>query len=90
MKDDGLLALIEEDWRAAGLSERRIAMLAYVEKLTVRPGDVAEDDVETLRSTGFSDRDILDICEVAAYYAYVNRIAHGLGVPPETWIPNDS
>jgi len=36
-----------------------------------------------LRDVGWSDRDILDLCEVVAYYAYVNRIADGLGVAVE-------
>lgn len=60
-------------------------MLEYVEKLTRTPGDMRESDVEGLRLVGFSDRDILDICEVAAYYAYVNRVADGLGVQLESW-----
>ena len=80
---------IEDDWRAAGLSPRREAMLDYVEKLTLRPQDMTEADVASLRDAGFSDRDILDICEVAGYYAYVNRIADGLGVGLETWLPDD-
>lgn len=62
-------------------------MLAYAVKLTHAPGDMIEADVAALRSEGFSDRDILDIVEVTAYYAYVNRIADGLGVPTEDWIP---
>lgn len=65
-------------------------MLGYVEKLTVTPWEVIEADVITLRAAGFSDRDILDICEVASYYAYVNRIADGLGVQLETWGPEES
>ncbi len=64
-------------------------MLEYVETLTVRPWDVSGADVEALRDAGFEDRDILDICEVAAYYAYVNRIADGLGVAIETWLPDE-
>ena len=64
-------------------------MLEYVEKLTLRPWNVSDGDVEALREEGFTDRDILDICEVAAYYAYVNRIADGLGVTLETWISDD-
>ncbi len=64
-------------------------MLAYAEKLTARPGDMVETDVETLRSVGFSDRDVLDICEVVAYYAYANRIVDGLGVSLESWITED-
>lgn len=62
-------------------------MLAYAVKLTVTPGAMVEADVVALRDVGFSDRDILDIVEVTAYYAYANRIADGLGVPTEAWIP---
>jgi len=61
-------------------------MLTYVEKLTKTPGEMVESDVDALRAAGFSDRDILDIATVAAYYAYVNRIADGLGVQLETWL----
>ncbi len=58
-------------------------MLTYADKLTRTPGAMVDADVEALRDVGFDDRDILDICEVVAYYAYANRIADGLGVPVE-------
>ena len=61
-------------------------MLAYALKLTNEPGSMAEQDVAILRESGFSDRDILDIAEVTGYYAYVNRIADGLGVGLESWV----
>ena len=64
-------------------------MLTYVEKLTKTPGEVTESDVAALRDVGFTDRDILDICTVTAYYAYANRIADGLGVQLETWLPDE-
>jgi uncharacterized protein YciW len=64
-------------------------MLGYAEKLTLEPQAMQPEDVEALRSVGFSDRDVLDICEVVSYYAYVNRIADGLGVKLETWIQYD-
>jgi uncharacterized peroxidase-related enzyme len=64
-------------------------MLRYVEKLTRAPASVTRADVEALRAAGFSDRDVLEICEVAAYYAYVNRIADGLGVRVEPWAGGD-
>ena len=44
------------------------------------------DDVAALRSAGFGDRDVLDIVQVTAYYAYANRIADGLGITIEPWI----
>ena len=62
-------------------------MLAYAEKLTLTPGEMTAEDVGTLRDAGFTDRDVLDIAEVVAYYAYVNRIADGLGVAVESWLP---
>ena len=58
-------------------------MLDHVEKLTVAPGSMTKEDHETLRAVGFSDEDVLALTEVAAYYAYVNRIASGLGVALE-------
>ncbi len=87
LKDDALLRAVEADWRTAGLSSSRHTMLDYVVKLTRTPGAMKAGDVDALRAEGFSDRDVLDIVEVTAYYAYVNRIADGLGVPTEDWIP---
>jgi uncharacterized peroxidase-related enzyme len=81
---------VERDWRSAGLEERRTAMLAYAEKLTLRPASVTREDVDALRAVGFSDEDVLHICEVTAYYAYANRIADGLGVELEPWIPEEA
>ena len=37
-----------------------------------------------MREVGWSDVDVLQIAEVTAYYAYVNRIADGLGVQLES------
>jgi uncharacterized peroxidase-related enzyme len=58
-------------------------MLRYAVKLTLEPAAMAQADVEALRAVGFSDVDVLHIAEVTAYYAYVNRIADGLGVELE-------
>lgn len=66
-----------------------MAMLDYACKLTEAPASVVPDDLDVLRQAGLSDRDILDLCEVTAYYAYVNRIADGLGVELEDWYNDD-
>jgi alkylhydroperoxidase family enzyme len=60
-------------------------MLRYVDKLTRSPGEMERGDYEALRAVGFEDAEVLAICEVASYYAYVNRIADGLGVELEPW-----
>ena len=65
-------------------------MLAYAAKLTLRPHEVVADDVEALRAAGFDDAGVLDICQVVSYYAYVNRLADGLGVELEGfWTEED-
>ena len=58
-------------------------MLDYVVKLTREPWSMVETDVQTLQIAGFSNVGILDIVQVAGYYAYVNRLAGGLGVELE-------
>ena len=59
------------------------AMLDYAVKLTLTPHGVMEADVSTLRSSGFDETAILDLCQVVSYYNYVNRLADGLGVELE-------
>lgn len=44
-----------------------------------------EADVSALREAGFSDSAILDINQIAGYYAFVNRLADGLGVELESF-----
>jgi hypothetical protein len=48
-----------------------------------READLTADDIAALRAAGFDDRAIHDICAVVAYYAFVNRLADGLGVELE-------
>lgn len=65
-------------------------MLDYVLKLTRDPGGMTANDAGALRAAGFDDRAILDICQVASYYNYVNRLADGLGVElEEHWHDED-
>ena len=78
-----LLAALASDYRKADLQAADLAMLDYAVKLTRSPGDMTEADVSSLRAQGFDDRAIHDICAIAAYYAFVNRIADGLGVELE-------
>lgn len=60
-------------------------MLTYAEKLTLTPWEMVEGDVIALRELGFSDAAILDINQVTGYYAFVNRLADGLGVELEAY-----
>ena len=84
MLDDGILPRdLVKNYKQAKLSHQDRAMLDYAVKLTNTPAEIEEIDVVLLRETGFSDTAILDICQVTAYYNYVNRLADGLGVELE-------
>ena len=65
---------------SAGFNNKELAGLEYVAKLTQRPTDLAEEDIERLRSAGFDDGEILEINQVTAYFAYANRTVLGLGI----------
>ena len=90
VKDEQLVAQLEENHTQATLCTTDRAMLKYAAKLTLTPADVTCEDVQALRDTGFDDRSILDIALITAYFAFVNRIAHGLGVSLEGYWGEDA
>ncbi len=78
-----------DDHRKAGLTDKQVAMLDFVEDLSMVPPRSSRAMVEGLRGLGWSDAAILDMTQVAAYYAFVNRIADGLGVELEEHWPEN-
>jgi uncharacterized peroxidase-related enzyme len=71
------------DPHGAAVSPADRTMLDYALALTRTPDAITAEQVGALRAAGFDDRAIHDICAVVAYYAFVNRIADGLGVELE-------
>ncbi len=81
-KDPMLGEVIAQNWRAANLSKRQQAMLAFASKLTEAPDKIEEEDRAALRAAGFSDRDIWDIAAVASFYNMSNRMAAAVEMRP--------
>jgi uncharacterized peroxidase-related enzyme len=73
------------DHTTADVTPRQRAMLDYAVKLTRMPGEMVEADLAPMRAEGLADRDILDVNQVTAYFAYVNRVADGLGVATDAY-----
>ena len=69
------------------LTQAERALLAYADVLTLRPAEVGHAEVDALRAAGYDDRAIHDACAIIGYFAFVNRIADGLGVQLEREIP---
>ncbi len=78
-----MAARVKEDFRAAGLSDRQRALCEFAEKLSLRPSAMQRKDLESLRSAGLGDEEVLDTVQVVSYFNYINRIADALGVDPE-------
>jgi uncharacterized peroxidase-related enzyme len=83
IKNEKIVEGLKKDFRTSDIDEKDLVMLEYVAKLTLEPWNMTEDDVIKLREKDFSDEAILDICQVTGYYAFVNRLADGLGVELE-------
>ena len=82
-RDQKLVDALKQDPRSAPLEPRQRAIVDYALKLTREPWNVKQEDLEPMRKAGLEDADILDACQVTCYYAYVNRLAKGLGVELE-------
>lgn len=80
--DPQLGEMMVMNYRVAELSPRQRSMLDFAWKLTGEPHDIGEEDRQALRDVGFSDANVFDICDTAAFFNYTNRMAHGLDMIP--------
>jgi len=55
-------------------------------QLTCHPNSPRQDDIDSLRDLGLSDRQINIAIQVISYFNYINRIANGVGVESEPFM----
>ena len=60
-----------------------LALLQYAEKLTLKPSEMVQSDVQSLKDAGVPDGEILEANQIIGYFNYVNRCLNGLGVTTE-------
>ena len=63
------------NYRTADVSEKRLAMLDVAVKLTERPTEVTEADLDRLREVGYGENAVWDIGAVTALFNLSNRMA---------------
>jgi alkylhydroperoxidase family enzyme len=51
--------------------------------VTKSPSGVGQEDVDTLRSAGWTDDGVHDAIQVIAFFNYINRVADAVGIEPE-------
>jgi uncharacterized peroxidase-related enzyme len=70
---------------AAALSDQERVMLRFVDKLTQASASMTREDVAELRAAGFTDVQVLEIVQLAAWFNFMTRVADALGVEVEPW-----
>ena len=81
--DDSFKSALTTNFRTADISDLNKSILEYVEKLTLKPSNIVEDDIVKLKQQSCTERMIHDAVQVASYFNYINRLADGLGVELE-------
>lgn len=74
---------VQDDYHAAGLTAREVALLDFAVSLTKSPSAVRRDDLDALRGHGFTDEQLVDAVHCISYFNFINRVLDGLGVDPE-------
>jgi uncharacterized peroxidase-related enzyme len=80
--DANLGEMMVMNYRVAELDKRQRAMLDFAAQITVESYKIEEADRQALRNVGFSDRDIWDIANVAAFFSMTNRVASATDMRP--------
>ena len=76
-------AIDSNNIEAAPLDARQKTAMEYTRRLTHNLTSVLEDMIKKMRAAGYSDGEILEINQVAAYFNYANRTVLGLGCSTE-------
>ncbi len=77
--DPGIVRAVLEDWKTAPVGEKQRAALGFLEKLTLRPAELAAHDVAPLRAAGIPGEGIEELVRVCACFNVITRVADVLG-----------
>lgn len=70
------------NYRVADVTPKQRVMLDFAVQMTKASATIEESDRQTLRDAGWTDRDIWDIANTAAFYNMTNRVASALDMRP--------
>jgi alkylhydroperoxidase family enzyme len=77
------VAAIVKDFRNAGLEPAEVAVMAFSQKATLNAHQITPEDIEGLRSHGFSDAEILDVTLAATARSFFAKLLDALGAEPD-------
>lgn len=68
------------DFASSALPEREKALLVFVQKLNDQPHEVGRQEVNKLKTAGWSDEAVYDAATVCSLFNFYNRWCDGAGV----------
>lgn len=74
---------IARDFRKAGLEPAEVAVMEFAQKVTLHANQITAGDVDSLRSYGLTDDEILDVILAAAARNFISRVFDAVGVEPD-------
>ncbi len=78
--DHTLVRHLKTDPSNARLEPQDKTMIDFALKLTREPHAMEDEDIQELRSNGFSDEQVVDIVLITCTFNFMDRLADGLGV----------
>lgn len=69
---------VKDDFTKAELSSRERRIADFAIKVTHSPNACSPADVQSLKDVGLSDKDILSLVEIIAYYNFSTRLFESL------------
>ena len=70
------------NYRKADITPRQKAMLDFAMKVSQSSHLVGDQDIETLKSHGFTEEDAWDMAAIAAFFGLSNRLANVTSMRP--------
>ena len=78
--------MLEGKLDEAGLTAAERVLLDYVQLITEAAYRSTAEDVEKLRSAGWSEDQIAEAVYITAMFAFFNRVADAFGIPAQNYL----
>ena len=78
--------MLEGKLDEAGLTAAEHVLLDYVQLVTEAAYRTTAEDVEKLRSAGWTEDQIAEAVYITAMFAFFNRVADAFGIPAQNYL----
>jgi uncharacterized peroxidase-related enzyme len=78
--EKSLARKLVNDYENAAVPEKLKALFRFADKLTRKPVEIEDEDVQLLKKAGWDEAAIRETVLTVGYFNYVNRVSLGLGL----------